>query len=104
MSEDITEDDLDEEEAEKPVMRGTPITRAGGRFIRVGWRAEGYSVSSGAKTTYQVYTILLFLLAIAVGITVAYWAEFVFFNFASPLIAKVWPDVKNYPSLFQLLI
>lgn len=92
-------DDVDE-----PVMRGTPITRGGGRLIRVGWRAEGYSVSTATEKAYLVYTILLLAIAIPLGVTVAYSVHVLYAGFAAPQLAKVVPEINNFPNLIQLMI
>ena len=83
---------------------GSLIKRGGGHLIRVGWRAAGYSVDASIATRYKLYTALLFLLALAVGVATVYGASFVFYSFAVPLASKVTPFFKNYPDLFQLLI
>lgn len=88
----------------EPQMKGTPITRGGGHLIRVGWRAVGYSVDDATESSYRLYSILLFVLAVAVGIAVVYAAEFVFFTYAVPLASKVTPIFRDYPEAFRLLI
>ncbi len=85
-------------------MKGTPITRGGGRFIRVGWRAAGYSVDEATKTKYRIWRVVLFLLAVAAGVAVVEGASYVFFTFALPLAVKVFPFLKNYPQIYMLLI
>lgn len=88
----------------EPQMKGTPITRGGGHLIRVGWRAVGYSVDDATESSYRLYSILLFVLAVAVGVAVVYAAEFVFFTYAVPLASKVTPIFRDYPEAFRLLI
>ena len=85
-------------------MTGTPITRGGGKLIRVGWRGVGYSVDRSIQAKYRVWKAVLLLLALAAGVGTAYGAGYVLFNFAAPLIAKVAPFIKNYPQVWWLLI
>lgn len=85
-------------------MTGTPITRGGGHFIRVGWRAKGYSVDSATAGKYRTYKILLFILAVAVGVGVSWGASFIFYTFVAPLAAKVTNLVKFYPQIWRFLI
>jgi predicted lysophospholipase L1 biosynthesis ABC-type transport system permease subunit len=84
--------------------KGTPITRSGGFFIRVGWKAVGYSVERSTYLRYRMVRSILFLLALAIGISVVIGANYVFFNLAMPLIHKVLPDAGNYPEFWKLLI
>lgn len=88
----------------KQQMKGTPITRGGGRLIRVGWRSVGYSVDDATKSQYQLFSALLFMLAVAVGVGTAWGASFVFFTYAVPLTMKVTPIFRDYPQIFLLLI
>ncbi|WP_262694091.1 hypothetical protein [Kordiimonas aquimaris] len=85
-------------------LKGTPITRGGGKLIRVGWRGVGYSVDRSIQTKYRIWKAVLLLLALAVGVGTALGAGFVFFNFAAPLIAKIAPFISNYPQVWWLLI
>ncbi len=85
-------------------MRGTPITRGGGRLVRVGWRSVGYSVDDATKGRYRIFSMLLFLLAVSVGVATAWGASFIFFTYAVPLATKVTPIFRDYPQIFLLLI
>lgn len=93
-----------EPEEPEPEMKGTPITRGGGRFIRVGWCAVGYSVDQATQSRYRALRVGLFVVAVALGVLVVQGTSYVFFTYASPLAAKFVPAFKNYPQLFQLLI
>lgn len=84
--------------------KGTPITRSGGYLIRVGWKAVGYSVERAVDNRYRMVRVILFVAALVIGIGVAVGANYVLFNVAMPLILKVFPDAKNYPELWKLLI
>ena len=89
---------------DQPVMKGTPITRSGGRLIRVGWRAEGYSVNASTEKAYFIYTMLLLAVAILLGIVVAYSVDVLYFTFIGPQVAKVVPEIKHFPNLIRLMI
>lgn len=93
-----------DEDDEQPVMKGTPITRGGGHFIRIGWRAEGYSVSNAVAGKYQLYTWLLLLTAVIGGFGGGYGVCYVYFQFAEPLVFKVIPIVRYYPMVVEFLI
>lgn len=88
----------------EPEIKGTPITRGGGRFIRVGWRAVGYSVDDATEQRYRLYGLLLFVLAVAVGVATAYGVGFVFFHYVAPLASRVVPAINYYPEFIRLAI
>lgn len=85
-------------------MKGTPITRGGGKLIRVGWRGVGYSVDRSIQTKYRIWKAVLFVLAIAVGVATVWGAGFVFFELVAPIASQYLPIIKNSPQLFWLLI
>lgn len=93
-----------DEDDEKPVMKGTPITRGGGHFIRVGWWAKGYSVSSDVAGKYKLYSSLLLILALIGGFGGGYGVCYVYFEFAEPLVYKVIPTIRYYPTVVEFLI
>ena len=84
--------------------KGTPITRGGGKLIRVGWRGVGYSVDRSVQTRFRIWKAVLLVLALAVGVGTAYGAGFVFFTSVAPQAVKVLPFIKNFPQLWWLLI
>jgi len=83
---------------------GTPITKGVGFVIRVGWAAKAYRVSYAVHRKYRMYSSLLLILAIIVGVMVAMGASAVFFQLMVPLINKVNTIFKDHPQLFELLI
>jgi len=85
-------------------MQGTPITRSGGYSIRVGWRAAAYNVDRATEKRYWLMKRLLLLLAIILGIVVAYAAEHTLFEIISPFVAERTGLIRNYPGLWQFLI
>lgn len=93
-----------DDDDEMPVMKGTPITRGGGHFIRVGWRAKGYSVNSATAGKYKLYSWLLLLTAIIGGFGGGFAVCFVYFEYAEPLAYRVFPTVRYYPMVMEFLI
>jgi len=85
-------------------MQGTPITRSGGYSIRVGWHAAAYNVDRATEQRYWRMKWLLLVLAILLGILVAFAAEHILFEIISPLLASHAEPIKNYPLLWQFII
>jgi hypothetical protein len=83
---------------------GTSIKRAGGYLVRVGWKAEGYSVDTKTEGRYRLVKFLLAALAVAVGIAVALFGEWLLFDVVGPLVRSRTTLIAFYPMLWQLLI
>ncbi len=83
---------------------GTPITKGVGFIIRVGWEAKAYRVSHAVYRRYRIYSALLFMLAIIVGVIVSYGAEFVLFEYIVPLVNKINTIIKDHPQIFRLMV
>ncbi len=83
---------------------GTPITKGVGFVIRVGWRAKAYRVSHAVYRRYRMYSALLLIVAILVGVGVAMGTSAVFFQLMVPLINKVNTIFRDHPQIFELLI
>ena|GEM_PF-3623133 len=87
---------------EKP--QGTPITRGGGHFVRIGWRAAGYSVGKGIQTQYHAVRVLLFIMAVATAWFAIPFASETYFTLIAPQAGRFLPFLFDYPELVSLLI
>jgi len=83
---------------------GTPIPRGVGFIIRVGWSAKAYRVSHAVHRRYRMYSALLFILAVLVGVGVSMGAEYLLFEYVVPLVNKVHTVIKDHPQIFRLMI
>lgn len=83
---------------------GTPITRSGGYLVRIGWKAEGFSVDAKTEGRYRAARIALTVLAIFVGVGVALFGEWLLFQVVNPIIRSRYSFIVDYPSFWQLVI
>ncbi|MBL4787806.1 MAG: hypothetical protein JKY60_01710 [Kordiimonadaceae bacterium] len=84
--------------------QGTPITRGGGYFIRIGWRAVGYSVDRAKQTQYRALRVLLFIFAVVTAWFVVPFASELYFTTIAPMASSFVPLLFDYPALVALLI
>lgn len=83
---------------------GTPITRTGGYLVRVGWKAEAYSVDAKTESRFRLTRIFMMGLAIIVGVATALFGEWLLFDVVNPIIRSRFSFVTNHPNIWFFVI